>query len=427
MSSSRWALAPLTAVAALAASSALAQDIIDRHPERGLIPSESVSVLERPHPEWDPLGLRLGALEGDASLGLAAGYISNEKGVPDGSADGAFTVSPEVSLHTDWSRNQIAVLARSDTSVFSDASEDNATDYLAQITGRYDFARGTALEGGVSTEHVVLSRDLLDSPRDLIHPKQYDQQDAGLQLKTSAGPLQLAVGAEYERRDYSAQAGFNTIYDFNVQDLDRYTLLFTAAYPIGPRLGVYGNFEQQFRRYRQNDPILGSRDSDSKGFLIGAVYESPAFIRADVGFGYTFSDYSGANSGLTSDGLRLNASVEYFVTPLTTFTLTASRRSDVSEILTSPGRTTTNGALTVDHELLRNLIVSAAITGRLDEYDLTDRSDRYVGFQVGAEYHLNRRVSAGLQFAYLNVDTNRTIIDSSFDDVRVTASVRFHY
>jgi hypothetical protein len=62
--------------------------------------------------------------------------------------------------------------------------------------------------------------------------------------------------------------------------------------------------------------------------------------------------------------------------------------------------------VTLDHELLRNLLLQAAVSVSDDDYQDVDRSDTYVQAGFGAKYLMNRYIHLDLRYNYLNLDSD---------------------
>jgi hypothetical protein len=154
-------------------------------------------------------------------------------------------------------------------------------------------------------------------------------------------------------------------------------------------------------------------------------FEITALIRGNIGVGYrrqTFSDPSAkALSGWSSD-----ATLEWFPTQLTTVTGTVTRTIQDSAVFGAPASLSTNANLRVDHELLRNVILSAQTGYGEDKYTGIVREDHRKSASLGGTYLINRNLGASLTYNYSEQKTVRgTGID--FKDNRVMAALTFQY
>ena len=62
--------------------------------------------------------------------------------------------------------------------------------------------------------------------------------------------------------------------------------------------------------------------------------------------------------------------------------------------------------MTVDHELLRNLLLQAVVSVSDEDYQGIDRSDTYVRAGFGAKYLMNRYIHLDLDYNYLSLDSD---------------------
>ena len=81
----------------------------------------------------------------------------------------------------------------------------------------------------------------------------------------------------------------------------------------------------------------------------------------------------------------------------------------------------------IDHELLRNVLLSAAYNHSNDDYRGIDRTDKRDNFSATATYLLNRRVGLFLTYNYLKQDSTGAAKASSFKDNKLTASVALQF
>jgi hypothetical protein len=81
----------------------------------------------------------------------------------------------------------------------------------------------------------------------------------------------------------------------------------------------------------------------------------------------------------------------------------------------------------VDHELLRNVILSGLARYRLDDYHGVDRHDRISEVGISGEYLLNRNIGLHLGYSYLKQDSSGAARGLTFDINRVMLSTTLQY
>jgi len=94
------------------------------------------------------------------------------------------------------------------------------------------------------------------------------------------------------------------------------------------------------------------------------------------------------------------------VTTLTTLNARAARTIQDTTQAGSPAILRTSGGLSADHELLRNLILTAAVTVTHDNYEDSNREDNYYISGVGARYLMNRNFYGTLGYQLVRRTTD---------------------
>ena len=125
--------------------------------------------------------------------------------------------------------------------------------------------------------------------------------------------------------------------------------------------------------------------------LAGANFELSNVTRGEIGVGYLRQSYDDP-AFKDIEGFGARGQVEWFPTQLTTVTFTASRVIEDSGIPGSAGYINTSLGAQIDHELLRNVILTGQLAWGDDDYDTLDREDKRLRAGVSATYLLNRGV-----------------------------------
>jgi len=121
--------------------------------------------------------------------------------------------------------------------------------------------------------------------------------------------------------------------------------------------------------------------------------------------GYIRRDYD-AQRFRKVDGPILGGDLTWNISGLTTLQLSASRLIKSTTIVGAAGITDTGLGLEVDHELLRNLILSFNISANNEDFEGVDRSDDI--FRAGLEgtYMMNRTLHFRFGINFLQRDTS---------------------
>src|SRR5690606_24629881 len=106
-----------------------------------------------------------------------------------------------------------------------------------------------------------------------------------------------------------------------------------------------------------NNPTPAIVNSEGRTLLAGVSVNFTDLMRGEINVGQFEREYDAGNS---VEGLAVAANLEWYPTGLTTVTVTGRRNSeDVIGATESQPFTETEFGARVDHELLRNLILTA--------------------------------------------------------------------
>jgi hypothetical protein len=194
-------------------------------------PDHAVSVRERPHPEYDPLGMRFGAFKLNASLDLDVASTDNLFAAPSGSAvdDIIYAEAPTLRLASDWSRNALVIDAGGRFTQHGDfSSEDANTGYL-RGAGRLDIGASTSISASARIAHQVTPRTDPDNPS-IGGPVEYDRTDGSIGIEQRF--TRLRVQGDISGSKYSYD-GAQTFRD-NTQTAGHGRVTFD----LSPRIGL---------------------------------------------------------------------------------------------------------------------------------------------------------------------------------------------
>jgi hypothetical protein len=375
---------------------------------------EAVSVRDRPRPEYDAQGARLGSFDFNASIDFGVTSTDNLfLSRPELEVDQVYyEVTPSASLSSDWSRHALTIDGAW-TARRHDGREREDTDaHHLRASGRLDIGTNTALQGNLRTAHQVTPRTDPDVSDTSSVPVEYDRLDAA-----------LGLSHRFARFDVRLDAG-NSDYEYdgaqNFRDFDETFYRGRIEATLSPRIGLVLQGAVDERNY-SNTPTLSSEGSR----ILAGVALSGDLVRGELLLGQFERDYNDPAVGKV-DGLAGAARIEWYVTPLTTVTFNARRDADDQVGATSrlPFVTTEYGAR-IDHELQRNFLVMAGGEIGHRDYDPSPRRDDYNRFEIGADYLLNRRAALSARFMRYELEYSRVSIDDrDVNTVTVGLSLR---
>jgi hypothetical protein len=386
------------------------------------------TVANRARPELDPSGVPIGAFRLFPQLAIT--YERNSNIFADGLtelSDVIYVVSPEFELRSDWNNHAVDLGASADISRFSDFEGEDHSDLDVWASGRLDISRSAFLAGSVahSTRHE--GRDSADDVRGEKRTRfDIDSIAVSYQLRPGLRKFRALFEAEFANLD------FDDVLDaeitINNDDRDRKQVHGTMriGYDALPTNSFFFQASVESTEYdSQFDDDGFERSSDGYELAIGSTLDYSGVTFGDVFLGYRSRRYDDQRYEKI-DGLSFGAEVAWNLSGLTTITVSGSRTVESTTIVDAAGIQATKFRLGVQHELLRNLILSLAWTTGQDDYRGIDRKDDNDTTAIGARYLMNRRVELVLGYTHRRRDTTPDTTDGftfSRDVYRATIEV----
>lgn len=354
--------------------------------------ARGVTVMTRPRPDYDPAGVRLGAFRLDGAVEAGMGFDDNLQ--PQQSqkkqADGFFTERLNASANSQWTRHGIGFSVTQDTRQYLKYNPLNWNDYSVGINGRYDIGRASSLNA--SYNHIRSHLDVDD----------FDVQDSGgsRPIPYSSDVVQLGGTATFNRLAFATSVNYTTIrYDDETNngvqstnsedDYDSVLGELRTTYSLVEGRRLVGLVRLQDISYQQ----AGRDGSDSFTWEAqgGFDYDFDGVWAARLTVGYRQRDYQEpGRKSLT--GPAFEGQLMWMPSQVTTATFAVSRTIEESIRENNVSYTRTLGRLTVDHEVLRNVIVTGEL--RAEHRDYPDRGTVIDGIALlGAQYLLNRHMA----------------------------------
>lgn len=365
--------------------------------------ARGVNVRNRPRPEYDPLGIRLGSFVVRPSLRLEAAIDDNvtSSGVRQES-DVIFRTVAQVDARSDWGRHGLNGVAFIDDRRYLENPNESYLNWRAQGTGRYDITRFQHVDLTLGAARIHQERD---DPDDFgtVKPIGIDERFAGAGYFVRHNRLSLRFDGLLNQLRYddaevrnTATGGISTT-NQAFRDRDLYLLSAVGSYELGPlrRLLVVGR--TNVRDYVSEAGTSFTRDS--KGFeLLGGIdadYDGVFSYRLLLG--YLRQEYDAPNLP-TASAPTGEAQLLWNPTTLTTVTFRAERRVEETIRNNASSYLRTIGTVRVDHEYSRNIILDASVIYRLDEFEGISRDDKTAFFSLGATWLVNQNVRLGASY-----------------------------
>lgn len=393
-------------------------------PEPPQIEKRYTAVLERVQPGYVPPGIPLGAFTLSPSISVSGGYDDNIFATEhDRVSDGFVRFRPEALIQSNWSQNSVSLDATGTIDRYFHRTSENIADYAVTASGLYQISRDTILRAAARVESDHQSRLSQDIFAQTIHPVRYTEQSGAVALTQDFGRLRVTGDARVARFDYrNGRLADGSVYDQQTSDNTSYRVGVRASYAQSPALAWFVSASYNSRDFRTGTVDTPERDSHGYQLLAGVDFEPAALIRGSIGVGYIRQNFRLAHYTDLS-GVGFNARLQFFPSQLTTVTLNADRSVLDSGIPGSGGYLSSEGSIRIDHELFRQIILSASVGYQSNKFNNLDRVDGRLATSAGMTYRLNRFASLELNYDRLDQSSHGADRYRAYVDNRVLAGV----
>ncbi|HMK68812.1 MAG TPA: outer membrane beta-barrel protein, partial [Stellaceae bacterium] len=366
--------------------------------EPAAIGPRSETVFNRPRPDYDPLGVRWGSFIIDPSIALSGTYDSNIFATQTGAVSDFFAHEiPAMTIRSDWNQNALGANISGDFRQYVTHTTENVNNFSTDVGGRYDISNGEyfAADGLYQLLHEDRS-----SPNavDGKYPTQYVVMGGDLSYVHMVGVLGLRIDSTFTSYSFNNAVNGSTGATINQQFRNRneYVIAPRVQYEIEPGynafLRVVGNERQYFSQDCTPNPCTPTSQGirrNSHGWEVdaGTAIEITRILAAEVYVGYLHQHYE--NPLLKSpSGVAFGGNVIWNATELTSVigSFSQSVAETTLENPTASSSLETGVQLTVQHELLRNLLLLGSVGYVHDQYQGNPRVDGTLGVDAGVKY-----------------------------------------
>ena len=399
-----------TGCIALAAASALSDAVSAQELARPLPEAapHGETVATRVRPELEPLGVRAGTFLIYPKLGADGTYNDNVFATNhDVKDDFIFDIKPEVSVESDWANHALNFRTGADAGYYATYSRLDYTDWFVSGDGRLDITRDSAFfgGGGIAREHEEPGEP--NAPSDAKQPTEYYLINGAGRYVQKFGRFRGIGEATIVRLDYDKT---NTVAGPSISNTDRdynvYGGGMRLGYEIVPSYEAFVRAEGNQRKYDQRVDAGGvERNSQGYNAVAGLALDLGGVTFGEVYAGYLEQFYED-NTFDTLSAPTFGGALTWNATTLTTLNARVARVVQETTEGSCSGILRTTGGLSADHELLRNLILSAGLTITNDDYQGCNRNDYYYVPGIGARYLMNRNIYANIGYQFLHHTTH---------------------
>lgn len=401
----------------IAIASAVALTVSIVTPAFAQTDSRTTTVNDRQRPELDALGGKAGGFTIYPSVEVEETYNDNIFASQTGTIDDFITtVRPSVRIASDWNQHYLGFNGSADVVRYWDNDQEDHETADLKVDGRIDIRRDTNVTAAAGYEKGNEERGSVNDAGG-ITPTEFDVVSLDVGIFNKWNRVSVSADGNVSQRDFDDVRTTTGNTNNDDRDRDEYELDVRAGYEIQDQYEAFAQVILTSVGYLdQLDDAGVNRDSEGYELRAGARVDFTGILFGDVFVGYLNRDYED-NTLASVDTIVGGLDLTWNATSLTTVTGGFSRTVAETTLAAASGTLSTEYKLTVDHELLRNLILSARASMSTEEFEGVAREDDYLKAGIGAKYILNRNFSLVLDYDYAERDSNVAGSDNEINKI----------
>lgn len=387
--------------------------------------AEQDSVLQRPRPEFDPVGFELGTLAAKVGVidrstdatkksGLSSfevfprvefqtAYDSNLFRTKTETTDEIFIASPSISIRSDWTRHALEFFGSANVARYNRTSTENYEDMLGRVSGRADLSDNFSVTGLVQYGRDHQRRGEIIDPGDTSEATIINRGRAELGADLELAAVTLSAKLESETNDFVSSA---TV-DNDDLDHDQHTVTLRTSLEVDPGTSIFIQPKYNRRIYRRRIDSSGFEQNSHGYEVLGGVrWDASGVTFVELGLGYLWQNFDEARFD-TIQGATASAKAIWNVSDLWTLTLGLSRTVSETADQDLSGVLNTKVDTRLDYEFLYNTIFSLRFAYSDEDYKSSTRQDNRTVAGFGVKHLFNRYLFAVLDVQHERLSSNR--------------------
>ncbi|MFN4090598.1 MAG: outer membrane beta-barrel protein [Alphaproteobacteria bacterium] len=382
-----------------------------------------VTVMTRPKPELDPSGVRMGSFLLYPSVGVGVEFDDNiYRTRRDREADFIARVMPRLRAVSDWNNHSVELDAGLHAGRYLDNTSEDFTDWTVGLSGRLDISRATQAFAAARHERLHEDRGSPDAA-DGVSPTRYGRTSVNVGASHRINRLTLSAEGRYVGLDFDDVRRGGGRIDNDDRDRHVWIAAAQASYEIVPAYQAFVRAVYNVRDYRRSRDDFGiDRDSEGVELVVGTEFDLTGLTFGSVFAGWRGQWYADDRLGRL-DGFAFGGQLTWNVTPITTAQLTIQREIEETSVAAAEGFWSTGLRATLDHELLRNLILRSGLSYWRQEYEGIDRDDDVFLASGGAIWQANRHLGVGATYTHERRESRGRAAGIDYRDNRLVLTV----
>jgi hypothetical protein len=378
-----------------------------------LAPQRGQTVTDRPRPLFDPLGVRIEEFFLYPRLELDESFNDNIFATRSGTqSDFITSLKPRLDLVSNFGEHALNVSAGANLGWYASHSTENYQDAFASTSDRYDIDQGRHIFANAEIDRLHVARTSPDFPGAAAQVPIYTTYLAGLGYGQDQLPVTYRGDLSVARSEYQAVPAVG---GGQVNQSDRnnttYTLGLQSGYSLNPNWGIFARGSGNFRDFDHGASASNPRRNSAGYHADLGAHVDFGVLYGEAYLGYLEQDYQ---NGIYHPirGIDGGAKVVWNFTGLDTLQLNALRSvNDTSQEVfgagfTSPGYLHSQVGLSLDHELLQNLLLNAGVNYINDDFKGISRNDNGIDATVGAKFLVRRELYLGASYTFSHRDSS---------------------
>jgi hypothetical protein len=373
---------------------------------------ENDTAASRLRPEYDQPGIPAGTFLLFPTFSAEGSYNDNIYARSDiKDSDEVLAVRPAITARSQWTRNEVNFLSQAEIDRYATHVSEDVVTWSVAGNGRFELSGNTTLRADAQFARNIEARGTTGDTLFGARPVAYGEVIADLKLEQAFNRTHVTLSGHLERYRYVPRELNGTLIDLSYRDYTYLEGKVRVAQAISPGVAAYVDLELDDNAYAYYFPAAGQRDSTQYAALFGFAFGINRLLQGEAAVGYFHRDFR-ADANRPIGGLDYNLSLAWSPTRLTTINLTADKAYQRAPLLGVAGFEQQDLALSVTHELLRNLLLRPGVSYSLAQYVDAQFHDRFGSAQFVATWLLG---------PHWQVEANATHRLGRFSDPSLTA------
>lgn len=366
------------------------------------------------HPQdFKPLGIRAGAFMLHPGIQIAGEWNDNVFYTAENEIDDTvWHFRPYISAQSSWSRHSFNVRVAADIARYQDRGVLDYEDYFVLVNGRVDVQSRNYFSYNVDWMQLHESRNNRSAEQG-IEPTTFTMFGGALGYDHVFN--RLAVGVKYELRslDFDDAVGLDGVIENQDRDRDESSWSVRMGYQFRTDMQAFvraASFKVDYDQPLDRNGL--HRDSDGWNAAAGIGFTMTGKLTGDLYVSYHDQGYDDPRLEDIS-GWAGGAGLQWTPTRMTTVGARIDSSIQQTTYAYSSGYLQTLYGIRVDHELLRDLQLSAGLSYRHMDYQLSDDApldardvDKLWRADIGATYFFNRHVFLSASYSWEKLKSN---------------------